>query len=182
MTSFRPTKIEQFVIEAIAKLVRCESLSETEAAAAFETIMRGDATPVQIAGFMVALRMKGETIEEILAEARKWQVSLATAEIERQLCNAVEGHLTVLLSDPLSEQVVMALHLLEIGDRLGVALNLWWAQTLFARVCHRHLRALLSRRRHEERAAQQVTCLRRLGERLGFCALEGIALDTWESF
>ena len=34
------------VIEAIAKLVRCESLTEDEAAAAFEGIMRGDATPV----------------------------------------------------------------------------------------------------------------------------------------
>ncbi|TME55047.1 MAG: anthranilate phosphoribosyltransferase, partial [Chloroflexi bacterium] len=39
------------MIGAIAKLVRCESLSEAEASSAFETIMRGDATPVQIAGF-----------------------------------------------------------------------------------------------------------------------------------
>ena len=53
------------MIEAIAKLVRSDSLSEAEASAAFETIMRGDATPVQIAGFMVALRMKGETVDEI---------------------------------------------------------------------------------------------------------------------
>jgi anthranilate phosphoribosyltransferase len=53
------------MIDAIAKLIRCESLTEAEAAAAFETIMRGDATPIQIAGFLVALRMKGETVEEI---------------------------------------------------------------------------------------------------------------------
>ncbi len=53
------------MIEAIAKLVRCESLTEAEAGEAFETIMRGDATPIQIAGFLVALRMKGETVEEI---------------------------------------------------------------------------------------------------------------------
>jgi anthranilate phosphoribosyltransferase len=53
------------VIDAIAKLVRCESLTEEEAATAFETIMRGDATPIQIAGFLVALRMKGETVPEI---------------------------------------------------------------------------------------------------------------------
>jgi len=58
------------VIEVIAKLVKCESLSEAEAAAAFETIMRGDATPVQIAGFMVALRMKGESVEELTGFAR----------------------------------------------------------------------------------------------------------------
>ena len=58
------------MIEAIAKLVRCESLTEAEAASAFETIMRGDATPTQIAGFVVALRMKGETVDELTGFAR----------------------------------------------------------------------------------------------------------------
>ena len=58
------------MIEAIGKLVRCEDLTEDEAAAAFEVIMRGDATPSQIAGFMVALRMKGETPEELTGFAR----------------------------------------------------------------------------------------------------------------
>ena len=58
------------MIDAIAKLVRCENLTEDEAATAFEVIMRGDATPSQIAGFMVALRMKGETPEELTGFAR----------------------------------------------------------------------------------------------------------------
>jgi anthranilate phosphoribosyltransferase len=58
------------MIEAIAKLVRCENLTEDEAASAFETIIRGDATQVQIAGFLVALRMKGETADEITGFAR----------------------------------------------------------------------------------------------------------------
>jgi anthranilate phosphoribosyltransferase len=58
------------MIETIAKLVRCESLSEAEASDAFETIMRGDATPVQIAGFMVGLRMKGESVDELTGFAR----------------------------------------------------------------------------------------------------------------
>jgi anthranilate phosphoribosyltransferase len=58
------------MIDMIAKVIRCESLSETEAADAFETIMRGDATPIQIAGFLVALRMKGETVDEIVGFAR----------------------------------------------------------------------------------------------------------------
>jgi hypothetical protein len=131
---------------------------------------------------LVEKESDGEAIEEILTEARKWRVPLATSEVEQQLCNAVEEHLAALLSDPLSGRGVTAVHLLEVGDRLGIVLNLWWAQTVFAQVCHRHLRALLSRRRHEEPAAQQVTLLRHLGERLGFCAVEGISLDTWESF
>jgi len=58
------------LIDAIAKLVRCESLTEAEASAAFETIMRGDATPVQIAGFIIALRIKGETVDELTGFAK----------------------------------------------------------------------------------------------------------------
>ena len=58
------------MIDAIAKVVKCQSLSEAEAAAAFETIMRGDATPVQIAGFIIALRIKGETVDELTGFAK----------------------------------------------------------------------------------------------------------------
>lgn len=58
------------MVDAIAKLVRGESLSEEEASAAMETVMRGDATAVQIAGFVIALRTKGETPEEVAGLAR----------------------------------------------------------------------------------------------------------------
>ncbi|TMF12153.1 MAG: anthranilate phosphoribosyltransferase, partial [Chloroflexi bacterium] len=58
------------MIDAIAKLIKCENLTEQEAASAFEVIMRGDATPSQIAGFVVALRIKGETVEEITGFAK----------------------------------------------------------------------------------------------------------------
>jgi anthranilate phosphoribosyltransferase len=58
------------VIEAIAKVVKCQNLTEEEAGAAFEIIIRGDATPSQIAAFLIALRMKGETSEEIAGFAR----------------------------------------------------------------------------------------------------------------
>jgi anthranilate phosphoribosyltransferase len=73
------------MIEAIAKLVRCESLSEHEAAGAFEEIMRGDATPVQIAGFLVALRMKGETVDEISGFARTARAMATPIEIDGAL-------------------------------------------------------------------------------------------------
>jgi len=58
------------VIEFLGKLVRCEHLDEEEASRAMEIIMRGDATPSQIAGLIVALRVKGETIDEITGMAR----------------------------------------------------------------------------------------------------------------
>ncbi|GAC1652520.1 MAG: anthranilate phosphoribosyltransferase [Candidatus Dormibacteraceae bacterium] len=58
------------MIDAIAKLVRGQALSEAEAEAAFELILRGDATPSQISGFVIALRIKGETAEEISGLAR----------------------------------------------------------------------------------------------------------------
>ena len=51
--------------EAIAKLVTGESLSEREAAQAMEEIMAGEATPAQFAAFVTALRLKGETVDEI---------------------------------------------------------------------------------------------------------------------
>ncbi len=44
-------------------------LSADEARDAFDTIMSGEATPSQIGGFLIALRMRGETVEEIAAAA-----------------------------------------------------------------------------------------------------------------
>jgi anthranilate phosphoribosyltransferase len=73
------------MIEAIARLVRCESLTEAEASAAFEGIMRGDVTPVQIAGFLVALRMKGETVDEITGFARTARALATPITVEGDL-------------------------------------------------------------------------------------------------
>jgi anthranilate phosphoribosyltransferase len=56
--------------EAIEKLVNRVSLSETETIAVMNQIMTGEATPLQVASFLTALRMKGETIEEITGAAR----------------------------------------------------------------------------------------------------------------
>jgi anthranilate phosphoribosyltransferase len=73
------------LIEHIAKLVRGESLTEDEAASAFEEIIRGDATPVQIAGFLVALRMKGETPDEITGFARTARAMATPIEVDGAL-------------------------------------------------------------------------------------------------
>ena len=44
-------------------------LTRTEAEAAFNAIMSGDATPAQIGGFLMALRTRGETVDEFAAAA-----------------------------------------------------------------------------------------------------------------
>ena len=46
------------------------ALTEDEASEAFNTIMSGDATPAQIGAFLMALRVRGETVDEITAAAR----------------------------------------------------------------------------------------------------------------
>ena len=56
--------------EAIKKVVEGNHLSREEAAAAMQTIMNGEATDAQIGGFLVAMRLKGETVEEISSFTR----------------------------------------------------------------------------------------------------------------
>ncbi len=51
--------------EAIATLVSGKSLEREEAAAVMEEVMEGKATPSQLGAFLTALRMKGETADEI---------------------------------------------------------------------------------------------------------------------
>ncbi|MBM3945437.1 MAG: anthranilate phosphoribosyltransferase [SAR202 cluster bacterium] len=71
--------------EAIETLVRGESLSANAAAGAMTEIMNGEATPAQFAAFVTALRMKGETPEEIAGMARVMR--------DKSLHVAVEGAL-----------------------------------------------------------------------------------------
>jgi anthranilate phosphoribosyltransferase len=54
----------------IGALIKGETLTPDEAAWAMNEIMEGAATPVQIAGFGVALRMKGETVSEMTGLAQ----------------------------------------------------------------------------------------------------------------
>ena len=56
--------------EAIATLVSGRSLTVDEAASVMEEIMAGEVTPAQFGAFVTALRLKGETVDEIVGLAR----------------------------------------------------------------------------------------------------------------
>ena len=56
--------------KAIAKVVERQDLNEGEMIEAMNQIMSGECTPAQIGSFITALRMKGETVEEIAGAAR----------------------------------------------------------------------------------------------------------------
>jgi anthranilate phosphoribosyltransferase len=56
--------------EAISHVAAGQSLTEQEAVAVMEEIMTGEATPSQLGAFLTALRLKGETVEEITGLAR----------------------------------------------------------------------------------------------------------------
>jgi len=58
------------ITEAVRALVDRGDLTRIEAAAAMEAIMSGAATNAQIAAFLTALRMKGETVEELIGFAQ----------------------------------------------------------------------------------------------------------------
>lgn len=56
--------------EAIGKVVAGTDLSEQEMVGVMDEVMSGEATPAQIAAFITALRLKGETVDEITGAAR----------------------------------------------------------------------------------------------------------------
>jgi len=56
--------------DLLNKVVAGENLTESEAMLVMEEIMEGRATPAQIAGFLTALKLKGETVAEITGFAR----------------------------------------------------------------------------------------------------------------
>src|SRR5438093_1276006 len=58
------------ITEAVRALIDRRDLTRIEAAAAMEAIMSGAATNAQIAAFLTALRMKGETVEELIGFAQ----------------------------------------------------------------------------------------------------------------
>ncbi len=68
---------------ALARLLDGEDLSRDEARRVMDTIMSGEATPGQIGGFLVALRLKGETADEIAGSAEAMRAHAITVHPKR---------------------------------------------------------------------------------------------------
>jgi len=66
---------------AIAAVIEQIDLSREEMQSVMRTIMTGEATPAQIGGFLIGLRMKGETVDEIAAAASVMRELAAPVEV-----------------------------------------------------------------------------------------------------
>lgn len=71
MESFKPV---------IAKVAAGASLSRAEAEAAFEALLSGEVTPAQMGGFLMALRVRGETVDEITGAASAMRAKMLRVE------------------------------------------------------------------------------------------------------
>lgn len=71
----------------IAKVVRGENLTEDEMATAMDEIMTGSATEAQIGAFITALRLKGETVDEITGAARTMRAKATKISINNHAVN-----------------------------------------------------------------------------------------------
>jgi len=69
--------------EAIESLVAGQSLASEQASGVMEEIMSGKATPAQIAAFVIALRIKGETVDEIVGLAMVMQAKAIPVKISQ---------------------------------------------------------------------------------------------------
>lgn len=70
--------------EAISRIVDRDDLSGADMEAVMRQVMTGEATPIQIGGFLAGLRAKGETVEEITAAARVMRELAARVEVSTQ--------------------------------------------------------------------------------------------------
>ncbi|WP_312944669.1 anthranilate phosphoribosyltransferase [Agrobacterium sp.] len=64
----------------IAKVANGESLTKEESRSAFDILMSGEATPSQIGGFLMALRVRGETVDEIVGAVSSMRSRMLTVK------------------------------------------------------------------------------------------------------
>jgi anthranilate phosphoribosyltransferase len=72
------------IADLVRKAADRQDLSSDEAQAAMSAIMAGQATPAMIAAFLVAMRMKGETVDEVTAFARVMRAHVLPVKTSRR--------------------------------------------------------------------------------------------------
>jgi anthranilate phosphoribosyltransferase len=72
------------VQEALARLLEGHDLSRDDARSVMNEVMSGEATPAQIGGLLVALRLKGETADEIAGCAEAMRAHVLTVRPQRE--------------------------------------------------------------------------------------------------
>ncbi|NQU12597.1 MAG: anthranilate phosphoribosyltransferase [Desulfobacteraceae bacterium] len=81
--------------EAIGKVVRGVDLKEVEMEEAMDEIMSGNATPAQIGAFITALRLKGETVDEITGAARAMRARATKVNLNNHLVSIDRDEINV---------------------------------------------------------------------------------------
>ena len=87
------------ILEALQRVVERKDLTQEEAVTVMDEIMSGKATDVQIAAFLAALRMKGETVEELTGFARVMREKVIPIRATHEVAAGVSGTERELLVD-----------------------------------------------------------------------------------
>ena len=90
--------------QAIAKLANGDNLGEKEMTAAMKMLLDGTAEPAQIGAFITALRMKGETVEEITGAAKALRSKTKQIELGAPAVNIDRDEINV------EEETIMGTH------------------------------------------------------------------------
>ena len=81
--------------QAITQAANGNHLSEKEMTAVMEVFLSGMATPAQIGAFITALRMKGETVDEIVGAAKAMQARTKKIDLDEPLINIDRDEINV---------------------------------------------------------------------------------------
>ena len=72
--------------EALGRLIERRDLTADEMAGVVGRIMDGEATPAQVGALLTALRMKGETVDEVVGAARAMRARMLKPQVEGLVC------------------------------------------------------------------------------------------------
>src|SRR5215813_7076349 len=73
----------------IGKVATGAALTREEAASAFDVMMSGEATPSQMGGLLMALRVRGETVDEITGAVTTMRAKMLKVEAPREAIDVV---------------------------------------------------------------------------------------------